>query len=87
MTEVERKQQTEIENYIPNLFDEEGNIIVDPLVEPAVLLAGEPPAGAPAEVRAEAPKKKKEKAGGGGGGGASESKGDEGPILISKNQH
>ena len=99
MTDLERKQQTAIENYIPNLFDEEGNIVVDPAVEPAVLPvgeppagalpAGEPPAGAPAEVGAEAPveaeapkkKKKKEKE---GGGGASESKGDKGPIIISK---
>ena len=108
MTDLERKQQTAIETYIPNLFDEEGNIVVDPAVEPAVLPvgeppagalpAGEPPAGAPApaeapaeaEAEAEAPKKKKKKekekagGGGGGGGGAPETKGDEGPILISK---
>jgi hypothetical protein len=91
MTDLERKQQTEIENYIPNLFDEEGNKDVDPAVEPAVLPvgeppagalpAGEPPAGAPAEVGAEAPKKKKKKE---KAGGASETKGDEGPIIISK---
>ena len=93
----ERQQHTGIENYIPNLFDEEGNIVVDPAVEPAVLPVGEPPAGAlpageppagapaPAEVEAEAPKKKKKKEKvGGGGGGASETKGDEGPIIISK---
>ncbi len=92
MTDLERKQQTAIEKYIPNLFDEEGNIVINPAVEPAVLPvgeppagalpAGEPPAGAPAPVEAEAPKKKKKKQK--AGGGAPETKGDEGPILLSK---
>ncbi len=62
--------------------------MVDYMIYPAgALPAGEPPAGAPSQAevgaKAKAPKKKKKKEKAGGGGGAPETKGDEGPILIS----
>lgn len=107
LTDQERIKQGQIENYIPNLFDEEGNMVVEPAVEPAMMPAGAPPAGAPdaeglfgglmaepviteeekqaitRQKKAEAIAKKKKKPEGGGGGGASETKGGEGPIIIS----